>query len=170
MAAIIGESARTRMLVTLLDGRARTGSELASLAGLTISTTSVHLFRLEAARLITVHRKGRNCYYRLRGAHVAAALEALSDLATDKRSTETARASNLMPLARSCYDHIGGVIAVGLHDCFRSRGWLVASETSRAGAYGLSPSGADAFRALGIDVEAVESMRRTLAHGCLDWH
>jgi DNA-binding transcriptional ArsR family regulator len=170
VAAVIGESARTRMLMTLLDGRARTGSELASLAGLTISTTSVHLFRLEAAHLVSVHRKGRNCYYRLRGARVAAALEALSALATDKRVAPMPSTSNSIPLARSCYDHIGGTIAVALHDCFRSRGWLVAAETPRAGAYDLSLSGAEAFRALGIDVEAVKSLRRTLAHGCLDWH
>jgi DNA-binding transcriptional ArsR family regulator len=170
VAAVIGDSARTRMLVTLLDGRPRTGSELATVAGLTNSTTSGHLFRLEAAHLVSVHRKGRNCYYRLRGAHVAAALEALSDLATDKRSNPTPKNSNLMPLARSCYDHIGGTIAVALHDCFRSRGWLVASGTSRAGSYGLSPSGADAFRTLGIDVEAAQSLRRTFAQGCLDWH
>lgn len=170
VAAVIGESARTRMLVALLDGRPRTGSELASVAGLTISTTSVHLFRLEAAHLVTVHRKGRNCYYRLRGARVAAALEALSDLATDRRSTQTARMSSPLPLARSCYDHLGGIVAVALHDCFRSRGWLIASATTRARDYDLSPSGADAFRALGIDVEAAKVLRRTLAHGCLDWH
>jgi DNA-binding transcriptional ArsR family regulator len=170
VAAMIGEGARTRMLVALLDGRPRTGSELASVAGLTISTTSVHLFRLEAAHLVSVHRKGRNCYYRLRGAHVAAALQTLSDLATDERSTLSPDISNPMPLARSCYDHLGGTIAVELHDCFRSRGWLVASATTRARGYDLSPSGADAFRALGIDVEGAKSLRRTLAHGCLDWH
>jgi DNA-binding transcriptional ArsR family regulator len=170
VAAVIGESARTRMLVTLLDGHPRTGSELAAVAGLTNSTTSGHLLRLEAAHLVSVHRKGRNCYYRLRGARIAAALEALSDLATDKRSNLTPKTSNLMPLTRSCYDHIGGTIAVALHDCFRSRGWLVASGTSRAGSYGLSPSGADAFRALGIDVEAAQSLRRTFARGCPDWH
>jgi DNA-binding transcriptional ArsR family regulator len=169
-AAMIGECARTRMLVALLDGRPRTGSELASVAGLTISTTSVHLFRLEAAHLVSVHRKGRNCYYRLRGAHVAAALQTLSDLATDERSTLSPDISNPMPLARSCYDHLGGIIAVELHDCFRSRGWLAASATPRARGYDLSPSGADAFRALGIDVEGAKSLRRTLAHGCLDWH
>lgn len=170
VAAVIGESARTRMLVTLLDGRPRTGSELASVAGLTISTISVHLFRLEAAHLVTVHRKGRNCYYSLRGGHVAAALEALCDLATDKRSVPAPAKRNAMPLARSCYDHIGGILAVALHDCFRSRGWLVESAASQARGYDLSPDGSDAFSALGIDVEAAKSQRRRLAHGCVDWH
>jgi DNA-binding transcriptional ArsR family regulator len=170
VASVIGESARTRMLMTLLDGRPRTGSELASVAGLTISTTSVHLFRLEAAHLVTVHRKGRNCFYKLRGARVAAALEALSDLANERHSALTSRISSDMPVARSCYDHLGGSLAVALHDFFRSKEWLLPSSTSRARSYYLSPSGADAFRALGIDVEAAKSMRRTLAHGCLDWH
>jgi DNA-binding transcriptional ArsR family regulator len=170
VAAMIGECARTRMLVALLDGRPRTGSELASVAGLTISTTSVHLFRLEAAHLVTVHRRGRNCFYRLRGTRVAAALEALSDLATDERRPLSPGISNPMPLARSCYDHLGGMIAVALHDCFRKRAWLVTSASPRARGYDLSPSGEDAFRALGIDVAAAKSMRRTLAHGCLDWH
>ena len=168
VASLIGDGARTRMLVTLLDGRARTGIELASVAGLTISTTSVHLFRLEAAHLVTVHRKGRNRYYRLRGAHVAAALEALCGLASERRSVPTSRTSNPMPLARSCYDHLGGMFAVALHDCFRSRGWLVATP-GRVHSYSLSPIGAEAFRAVGIDVDAAKSLRRTLAYGCLDW-
>ena len=54
IAAAIGEPARLRILHSLLDGRARTSTELAVVAEVTPSTTSVHLNRLKAERLVTV--------------------------------------------------------------------------------------------------------------------
>ena len=45
----------------------------------------------------------------------------------------------------------------------------MASSSARAGRYDLSPSGAEAFRAFGIDIEAAKALRRTLAYGCRDW-
>jgi hypothetical protein len=133
-----------------------------------ISTTSVHLFRLEAAHLVTAHRKGRNCYYRLRGAHVEGALQALRALAAETQCPPAPGAINAIPVVRRCYDHMGGSVAVALHDCFRERGWLLtAAGTARA--YELSSDGAAAFQSLGIEIEAVRSWRRTFAHGCPDW-
>jgi len=43
IAAAIGEPARARMLFALLDGRARTSTELALVARVSPSTASVHL-------------------------------------------------------------------------------------------------------------------------------
>src|SRR5579884_1114140 len=81
VAAAIGDPARARMLCALLDGRARTSTELAMLAGVTASTASAHLKRLAARRLVSVVVQGRHRYYALHRPDVAAALEALSVVA-----------------------------------------------------------------------------------------
>jgi hypothetical protein len=54
IAAAIGEPARTRMLYSLMDGHARTATELAFAAEVSPSTASVHLSRLTAENLIKV--------------------------------------------------------------------------------------------------------------------
>ena len=81
IASTIGEPARTRMLYCLSDGRGRTSTELAVVAGVTPSTASVHLKRLAEQRLVTVYAQGKHRHYSLSGPDVAAALEALSVLA-----------------------------------------------------------------------------------------
>src|SRR5579863_1523890 len=81
IAAAIGEPARARMLYCLLDGRARTGTELAVIGEVSPSTASVHLQRLLSQRLVKVLAQGKHRYYSLEGPSVAAALEALSVIA-----------------------------------------------------------------------------------------
>src|SRR5690348_17433081 len=81
IAAAIAEPARTRMLYALLDGRARTSTELAIVAEVSPSTASVHLARLLGQRLVQVLVQGKHRYYSLADAQVAAALEALSVVA-----------------------------------------------------------------------------------------
>ena len=81
IAACIGEPARARMLYCLLDGHARTSTELAIIAGVAASTASVHLARLKRERLVTAMAQGKHRYYRLEGPKIAAALEALMVIA-----------------------------------------------------------------------------------------
>lgn len=52
IAAAIGEPARARMLYSLVDGHARTSTELALVAGVSPSTASVHLNRLKTERSV----------------------------------------------------------------------------------------------------------------------
>lgn len=47
VAAAIAEPARTRMLCALMDGHARTSTELASIAEVSASTASAHLAKLK---------------------------------------------------------------------------------------------------------------------------
>jgi hypothetical protein len=54
IAAAIGEPARARMLYCLVDGRARTSTELSVVANVNPSTGSVHLQRLKTQRLVKV--------------------------------------------------------------------------------------------------------------------
>ena len=166
IAAAIGEPARARMLYCLVDGHARTSTELAVVAGVTPSTASVHLQRLKLQRLVKVCAQGKHRYYSLEGAEVAAALEALSVLAGGSRDAFVPNAPHRLRAARTCYDHIAGTLGVSLHDRFMSLGWL----GSRAdGDYDLTPDGTKALDALGIDIEAARSLRRRFAYACVDW-
>lgn len=169
IAAAIGEPARSRMLYCLADGRARTSTELAMVAEVSPSTASAHLLRLAAQRLVKVLAQGKHRYYSLEGPSVAAALEALSVLAGGgscnafKPSTpEGLRA------ARTCYDHIAGVLGVLLHDRFTAMRWL-SVDSKQGNAYELTPSGTKALEALGIDVAAARALRRRFAFPCVDW-
>jgi DNA-binding transcriptional ArsR family regulator len=81
IAAAIGEPARARILYCLMDGRARTSTELAVVAEVSPSTASAHLSRLKAADLVRVLVQGKHRYYSLEGPDVAHVLEGLSVLA-----------------------------------------------------------------------------------------
>ncbi len=168
IAAAIGEPARARMLYCLIDGRARTSTELAMVADVTPSTASVHLQRLKTQRLVAVIAQGKHRYYSLEGANVAAALEALSVLAGRSRDVFVPNTPNGLRAARTCYDHIAGTLGVSLHDRFRSKGWLSGGSGAN-NAYELTRSGTKAFEDLGIDVAAIRALRRRFAFACVDW-
>lgn len=166
LAAAIGEPARAGMLCALLDRRARTGTELAMLAGIAPSTASVHLKRLAQARLVTVRAQGRHRYYALGGARVARALETLGVLAGAGISSCVPTSTRArLRLARSCYDHIAGALGVAVLDRLLALGWLGGA----AGAYEVRAAGRTGLAALGIDAQAARTTRRRFAYGCLDW-
>lgn len=168
IAAAIGEPARARMLYCLVDGRARTSTELAVVADVSPSTASVHLQRLKTQQLVAVLVQGKHRYYSLAGTTVADALEALSVLAGGSREPFVTTAPQGLRNARSCYDHIAGTLGVALHDRFKAMGWL-STASGRNGDYTLRASGAEALATLGIDVDATRSLRRRFAFPCLDW-
>ncbi len=157
------------MLYCLLDGRARTSTELAMVAEVTPSTASVHLQRLKTQRLVKVLAQGKHRYYSLEGANVAAALEALSVLAGGSRSAFVPTAPNPLRAARTCYDHIAGILGVSLHDRFKSLGWISSGPRGHDNGYDLTPAGAKAFASLGMNIDATRTLRRRFAYGCVDW-
>jgi hypothetical protein len=147
VAAAIGEPARARMLCCLLDGHARTGTELAIVA------------------------QGKHRYYSLQGTNVARALEGLSVVAGEglrRRRFEPSTPSRLRA-ARTCYDHIAGTLGVGLHDGMHAMDWLRTDGKGFRGGYELTRKGAAALAAMGVDVDAMRATRRRFAFGCLDW-
>lgn len=168
IAAAIGEPTRARILYCLLDGRARTSTELAMVGNVTPSTASVHLHKLRTQRLVKVLVQGKHRYYSLEGADVAAALEALSVLAGESRGAFVTSTPNGLRRARTCYDHIAGGLGVSLHSRLQELGWL-SEGTHAANAYDLTPGGARSFESLGIDIEATRKSRRRFAYGCVDW-
>jgi len=165
IAAAIGEPARARMLYTLVDGQARTSTELAMAAEVSPSTASAHLNRLKVENLVKVLVQGKHRYYSLQGPNVARMLEGLSVLAGGSRRKFIPNTPSHLRAARTCYDHIAGVLGVSLHDCCMQRKWL----SDDAGGYQLTPAGTAAFQSLGVDVEALRGLRRRFAFACLDW-
>ena len=171
IAAAIGAPARARMLYCLVDGRPHTGTELALVAEVTPPTATAHLQRLARQRLVRVTADGRRRLYTLGGAHVAAALEALSVLAGGARETAAPPPPALSRLraARSCYDHLAGVLGVRLYERLVALGWLAAPPQARDGACDLTPGGTAAFASLGIDVRGRRRLHRRFAYSCTDW-
>jgi DNA-binding transcriptional ArsR family regulator len=169
IAAAIGEPARARMLYSLVDGHARTSTELALVADVSPSTASVHLNRLKAERLVKVLVQGKHRYYSLEGPMVAGALEGLSVLAGGAPDKFVPNTPNRLRAARTCYDHMAGTLGVSLHDRFQALQWLSADSESADNAYDLTTRGADAFQSLGIELDAMRMLRRRFAYACLDW-
>jgi len=169
IATAIGEPARTRILYCLLDGHARTSTELAIVANVTPSTASVHLSRLKTEKLIKVLAQGKHRYYSLQGPNVARALERLSILAGGSHNRFVPGTPNHLRAARTCYDHIAGTLGVQLHDRLKELRWLSASSSGHSNAYDLTLNGTRALEALGVDVEKTRQLRRRFAYACLDW-
>jgi DNA-binding transcriptional ArsR family regulator len=168
IAAAIGEPARARMLYCLMDGNARTSTELAVVAGVSPSTASVHLYRLKTARLVKVFVQGKHRYYSLESSDVASVLEGLSVLAGGARDKFVPNTPNRLCAARTCYDHMAGRVGVLLHDRLYTLKWLSAV-SKNDNAYELTSAGAKAFESLGVDIEATRALRRRFACACLDW-
>lgn len=78
VAALVGEPARTAMLLELMDGRALTANELAGAGKVSPQTASKHLAQLVDAGLLAVTQTGRHRYHRLASPEVAKVLEQIT--------------------------------------------------------------------------------------------
>jgi len=174
--ALLADPGRAAMLWLLMDGTARPAGELTMIAGLSPSAASGHLARLTEGGLLALEVSGRHRYYRIATPDVAAAIEALANLAhasAPLRSPE--RAPSAVPLdmryARTCYDHLAGELAVRIFDRMLGRNWLSAGPRQEEGPAALdaTPEGAEAFALLGIDLKAQRARRRRFACTCIDW-
>jgi DNA-binding transcriptional ArsR family regulator len=161
IANLIGEAGRIRMLTTLLDGNGHSASELANSAAVSPQTASSHLSKLRSGGLVVFERNGRQRLFRLRDRDVAQAIEALGALA---RLPGTSVVSELR-FARTCYDHLAGVLAIALRNELLRKGVL----RHRKGGFGLTAKGERLLRTLDIDASALHKLRRSFAYKCLDW-
>jgi DNA-binding transcriptional ArsR family regulator len=169
IAAAIGDPGRSKMLFSLLDGRARTATELAIAANLRASAATSHLVRLKEEKLVRVVKQGRHHYYTLYSPDVATVLEGLLALSGATIPRFVTKYPSQLRHARTCYDHIAGTLGVALLDAFVQQGWLVADDPADTKSYSLSSKGLRALSDLGIDVSELETQRRQLAVPCLDW-
>jgi DNA-binding transcriptional ArsR family regulator len=161
IAGLIGEAGRIHMLTVLLDGNGHSASELAMAATVSPQTASSHLSKLLSGGLIVSERSGRQRLFRLKNTDVAVAIEALGALAQNSKSP----AMPELRFARTCYDHLAGVLAIALRnellrrDVFRHRG----------DTFMLTAAGERFLRTLDIDAESLRGLRRSFARRCLDW-
>jgi DNA-binding transcriptional ArsR family regulator len=165
---LIGEPARTAILISLLDGSSLPAGELARLAGISAQSASAHLSKLVDGGLLLSQNNGRHRYYKVSSPEVVHALEALGAIATLPRPTAAPRSREDVDIshARSCYDHLAGRVAVELTKALQN---LKVIRTNGPRDYKLGPKGPAWFADLGIDVLALNRSRRTLARRCLDW-
>ena len=169
IAGAIGEPARARMLFSLMDGHARTSTELAVVAEVSTSTASAHLNRLKEERLVKVITQGKHRFYSLEGPKVARVLEGLSVLVDQPRRKFVPNTPTRLRAARVCYDHLAGHLGVSLHDRFKDLKWLLRATGDGEDAYELTAEGVKALEALGLDIEEMRKLRRRFAYACLDW-
>ena len=166
-AALLAEPARAVLVTAVIADGELPATELAARAQIAPSTASEHLARLVAGGFLSSEKHGRHRYYRLADPAVAAAVEALALVAPQPavRSLREATRSELLCEARTCYDHLAGRVGVALARALERDGALVR----RNGGYDLGPKSRARLQELGIDLAALERLRRPIVRGCLDW-
>jgi DNA-binding transcriptional ArsR family regulator len=168
VAELIGEPARAAILVALLDGRALPAGELAFISRVSAQSASGHLSKLVDGGLLSVQSEGRHRYYKIASAEVGHALEALGAISTaPQRATALDRLqTNDLRIARTCYDHLAGVIAVEITKALEASEIL---EPFGERDYELGAGGEAWFAEIGVKVSQFRSSRRSFARRCLDW-
>lgn len=167
VATLIGDPTRAVMLCALKDKPALSATELAHAAGVAPNTASGHLAKLARAGLVSFQAVGRHRYYELARVEVADALEALEALGVavaPAGRTEPPRLQSIR-FARSCYDHLAGVLGVALTKALIDRGCLHPAK----GELELTAVGESELSALGLDIVELKSRRRRLTKACRDW-
>jgi DNA-binding transcriptional ArsR family regulator len=156
---MVGDRSRAAMLSALMDGRARTGRELAACAHVTAPTASAHLQRLVHGRLISVFAQGRHRYYRIASHQVASAfVGSTASLMTDgiallqRLGIAIASEPSRKVVCRPCIDwserrpHVAGMVGGALANLALDRNWIARKADSRA--VTVTAAGIDAFRTL----------------------
>ncbi|KHT17912.1 ArsR/SmtB family transcription factor [Pectobacterium brasiliense] len=161
LAAAMSDPSRIKMLYALMDGRAWTATELSAVADIAASTASAHLSRLVSEGLITCLSQGRHRYYRLAGTDIAGLIENMMGVSWRSASSAKISTPSSLRVARTCYDHLAGEIAVQIYDYMVVEGWITPDGVS------LTLSGQKQFRELGIMLNP--KTRRKTCCACLDW-
>lgn len=166
VATLMGEPARIKILWALMDGKAHTATELATVAAISAQSASMHLSKLVQADLLKVNSQGRHRYYSYARDEVAYAIEAMASLIPGS-AVRVSEARKITPFryCRSCYDHLAGEVGVTLTDSLMMRGYLQLI----AGAFEVTESGLVFFSNFGIDMATLSKQKRPLTKPCLDW-
>ncbi len=183
---LVADPARARILLALGDGRALAASVLADEAGVAASTASSHLAKLVDGGLLTMERHGRHRYFGLAGPEVGELIEALARLAPPApvRSLRQGTTAHAVRRARTCYDHLAGMLGTGLMQSLIDRGLLsggdgrfdlATARRDRLSApgldldYRLTEDGLAELTAFGIDFETLAARPRPMIRYCVDW-
>ena len=183
--SLVADPGRARILLALGDGRALPATVLADEASVAASTASSHLSKLVDGGLLTVERHGRHRYFRLAGPEVAELIETLARVApaAPVRSLRQGNRAQAVRFARTCYDHLAGVLGTELMAAMLEQGLLAGGDGQFDGRrarqdrlsspgfdldYRLTDTGVEQFREFGIDFAALPR-RRPLIRYCVDW-
>lgn len=169
LAGHLADTTRAAFLLALLDGRAWTVTELATQAGVAVSTATEHVNRLLDAGLVGERRQGRHRYVQITDQRVAYLVEDLAaELSPPRPAAATlraVRAHEALVRGRTCYDHLAGELGVAITDALIDRGLI----EQHAG-FALTADGtAFLTDSLGIDPQTLVSGRRPVVRACLDW-
>lgn len=180
--ALLADPGRCRILLALNDGRALPASRLATEAGVSASTASNHLSKLLAAGLLRVEPRGRHRYYRLAGPQVGQLIETLTQLAPTQpiRSLRQGTRAHALRQARTCYDHLAGLLGVAIMRALLDGGYLIGGNgdfhAERAVHDQFAGYGHDFDYHLTADGEAfltdfgvVLPTQRPVVRYCVDW-
>lgn len=161
IASAMADPSRARMLCALMDGRAWTATELSAVVDIAASTASAHLTRLLNSGLLVCVSQGRHRYYRLAGNDVAALLENMMGVSMKGAYSPVTRTPAALRLARTCYDHLAGEIAVGVYGFMQQEGWI--SDEGSA----VTDVGKRQLEKIGVTLDP--RTRRKPCCACLDW-
>lgn len=182
---LVADPGRAKILLALGDGRALPASVLADEAGVSASTASAHLSKLVKGGLLRVERHGRHRYFRITGPAVGDLIEALARVSPPApvRSLRQGSTAQAVRFARTCYDHLAGMLGTQLMQALIERELLAggdgvfdpsSAEQDRLASFGfdldyrLTSSGVRELTAFGIDFDSLPS-RRPLIRYCVDW-
>ena len=167
IAALIGDPARSNMLLALIGGKALTATELAGAAGVTLQTASSHLSKLEDGGLLSQRKQGRHRYFALADGHVGAMIESLMSFSVTRGHLRhrTGPKEPELRKARICYDHLAGDYGVRMLDSLVARGAIRAEDEALT----LTAEGDRLLRDRGLDIGSLRAKRRPLCRACLDW-
>lgn len=174
LAAALGDRARSRMVAALMDGCAYSAKELAFRAEVTPQTASFHLNRLTDSGVLQGYRRGRHHYFHIGDPDMAAAVEALMAAAPQGHLRNLPpRAQGAFVLARSCWTHLAGKLAVTLAERLAAQDALAF----RGADFVPGPQAGAVFARLGLPgglSEIAPAMARSRsnqpwAKPCLDW-
>jgi DNA-binding transcriptional ArsR family regulator len=183
--ALVADPGRAKILLALGDGRALPASVLADEAGVAASTASTHLSKLVKGGMLRVERHGRHRYFRIARPEVGELIEALARISPPApvRSLKQGSKAQAVRFARTCYDHLAGILGTQLMEAMIERDLLTGGDgvfdpdsarEDRLSApgfdldYRLTPSGLRELKAFGIDFDSLPS-RRPLIRYCVDW-
>ncbi|WP_296249307.1 ArsR/SmtB family transcription factor [Pseudomonas sp. UBA4194] len=173
IATLLADPKRSAMLWALIDGTARGADELASLAGVSMSSAGAHLARLSAGGLLTLEARGRKRFFRLAKPEVGAAVEALACVSYVKAPSRLALDDGVHTLspvtalhqARLCQDHLGGVLAADLFQRMVESRWLEHYEQRLE----ITTEGSSQLANWGIYTQALVNRERLAMQTCCDW-
>ena len=160
LSRLLGEPARAEMCVALLGGQALSAGSWPGPWESPRSTASEHLSLLVAGGLLSVVTQGRHRYYRLEDPEVGELVEYLSSRTAPMpvRSLSEDRRRAQLRVARTCYDHLAGVVAVSLAEAFVNAAGLIDDH----GDLYPTPSTEEFFAHRGVDLAAKKGNKRPL--------